>query len=58
MCVLLWQSVCAGANMDGSHMLFVGSIGMIRCAVKKNEPLSIHRACLRLCVSMKQRKRR
>lgn len=23
---------------------------MMRCAMKKNEPLSIHRACLRLCV--------
>lgn len=34
----------------GMSVLFVGNIGMLRCTMKKNEPLSIHRACLRLCV--------
>lgn len=31
-------------------VLFVASIGMVRCVMKKNEPLSILRTCLRLCV--------
>lgn len=31
-------------------VLSVGSISVMRCAMKKNEPLSILRACLRLCV--------
>lgn len=35
-------------------VLFVGSIGMMRCVMKKNEPLPILRACLRLCVHERQ----
>lgn len=44
-CVCLWMIV-----------LFVGTIGMMRCVMKTNELLSILRACLWLC--MKERKRR
>lgn len=54
------ERVCADVSVDTcvsmrvSYMClsvsFGGSIGMMRCVRKKNEPLSILRACLRLCV--------
>lgn len=46
-CVDMCEYVCVHMCMS---VLVVGSIGGMRCAIKKNDPLSILRACLRLCV--------
>lgn len=56
-CVRVWgEGVCVGGGM---WVLFVGRVGMMRCIVKKNEPLCLYIgfACSYVCMKERDRER-